>query len=84
MYDFQAAAEIIKESRFEFDDISEYAIASVIERYVDEIVDEINADPEGYFANNYRFWNDLDKEAIKAEKDLIQEYLEIEQENEVA
>lgn len=84
MYDFQDAAQIIKESRFQFDDISEYAIASVIERYVDEIVDEINADPEGYFTNNYRFWNDLDKEAIKAEKDLIQEYLEIEQENEVA
>lgn len=59
-------------------------IAIVIERYIDDIVDEINADPEGYFANNYRFWNDLDKEALKAEKDLIQEHLEIEEEKEIA
>ena len=85
MYDFQEAAEIIKESRFEFDDISETAIATVIERYVDEIVDEINTDPEGYFRNNYRFWNDLSKEALKAENDLIKESREIEEEkNEVA
>ncbi len=68
MNNYQQAAQIIKESRLAEDVISPQAIALVIERYVDELIEEINNDPEGFFRDNYRFWRELDKAVLEAER----------------
>ncbi len=68
MNNYLQAAKIIKESRFSEDIITVDAIALVIERYLDELIEEINNDPEYFFKDNYRFWNQLDKAALEAEQ----------------
>lgn len=59
--EYSNAIEEIKANRYEFDDISDEEIEQAIENYIEELKDQINADPMGFFANNYRFWNSLDK-----------------------
>ena len=61
MNNYQQAAQIIKDSRFAEDAINTKDIAWVIERYVDELIEDINNDPEDFFKDNYRFWRELDK-----------------------
>lgn len=68
MNNYQRAAEIIKESRFAEEIITIDEIAFLIERYVDELIEEINNDPEDFFQDNYRFWKQLDKAAIETER----------------
>lgn len=72
MNDYQQAAQIIKDSRFAYDKISVEAIAEVIERHLEELIEEALADPEEFFKHNYRFWNDLDKAALEAEQQQSQ------------
>ena len=71
MKDYQRAAQIIKDSRFSEDAISEEAIALIIARYVDEVIEDINNDPEDFFKDNYRFWRQLDNAAIEVERKSI-------------
>ena len=71
MKDYQRAAQIIKDSRFPEDAISEDVIALIIARYVDDLVEEIENDPEDFFKDNYRFWRQLDKAIIEAERKSI-------------
>ena len=71
MNNYQRAAQIIKDSRFSEDVISEEAIALIIARYVDEVIEDINNDPEDFFKDNYRFWRQLDNAAIEAERQSI-------------
>ncbi len=66
MNNYQQAAEIIKESRFAEDNLTVDEIALFVEKYVDELIEDINNDPEDFFKDNYRFWRRLDKAAIKA------------------
>lgn len=68
MNNYQRAAQIIKNSRFSEEAISEEVIALIIARYVDELIEEIDNDPEDFFKDNYRFWRQLDKVAIEAEE----------------
>jgi hypothetical protein len=68
MNNYQQAAEIIKESRFAEDIITVDEIALLIERYVDELIEEINNDPEYFFKENYRFWKQLNKVVIETER----------------
>jgi hypothetical protein len=68
MFDYTQAAEIIKESRFPYDGIGVDAIANVIQKYLEELIEEALNDPEEFFKNNYRFWHDLDKAALAIEK----------------
>ena len=68
MNNYQQAAEIIKESRFYQDSITADEIAELIEKYLDELIADINNDPEDFFKDNYRFWRELDKAAVKAEE----------------
>ena len=71
MNNYQRAAQIIKDSRFSEDAISEEAIALIIARYVDELIEELNNDPEDFFKDNYRFWRQLDNAAIEVERQSI-------------
>ena len=71
MNNYQRAAQIIKDSRFSEDVISEEAIALIIARYVDEVIEDINNDPEDFFKDNYRFWRQLDNAAIEVERKSI-------------
>ena len=71
MNNYQKAAQIIKDSRFSEDAISEEAIALIIARYVDELIEDINNDPEDFFKDNYRFWRQLDNAAIEVERQSI-------------
>ena len=66
MNNYQQAAEIIKDSRFAEDNLSVDEIALFVEKYVDELIEDINNDPEDFFKDHYRFWRQLDKAAIKA------------------
>ena len=68
MIQIQQAAKIIKESRFDNDIISVDEIAKVIQNYLDDLIAEINNDPECFFRDNYRFWRELDKAALAAEE----------------
>jgi hypothetical protein len=68
MNNYKRAAEIIKESRFAEDIITVDEIALLIERYVDELIEEINNDPEYFFKENYRFWKQLNKVVIETER----------------
>ncbi len=68
MNNYQQAAEIIKNSKFSEDVINTEAIALVISRYVEEMIEEINEYPEEFFKDNYKFWRELDKAALKAER----------------
>ncbi len=65
---FEQAASIIKDARYSDDLISPDAIARIIERYFNDLKNEINNDPEDFFKDNYRFWNQLDKAALEAEQ----------------
>lgn len=71
MNNYQRAAQIIKDSRFSEDAIAEDVIALIIARYVDDLIEEINNNPEDFFKDNYRFWRQLDKVAIEAERQSI-------------
>ena len=71
MNNYQRAAQIIKDSRFSEDAILEEAIALIIARYVDEVIEDINNDPEDFFKDNYRFWRQLDNAAIEVERKSI-------------
>lgn len=71
MNNYQQAAEIIKESRFAKDIITVKDIALLIERYVDELIEEINNDPEYFFKDNYHFWRKLEKIALKVERQQV-------------
>ena len=71
MNNYQRAAQIIKDSKFLEDAISEDVIALIIARYVDELIEEINNNPEDFFKDNYHFWRQLDKVAIEAERQSI-------------
>jgi hypothetical protein len=68
MFDYTQAAEIIKESRFPYDTISVNTIANVVQKYLEELIEEALNDPEEFFKTNYRFWNDLDKAALAEEE----------------
>jgi hypothetical protein len=68
MNNYKRAAEIIKESRFAEDIITVDEIALLIERYVDELIEEINNDPEYFFKDNYHFWKQLNKAVIETER----------------
>jgi hypothetical protein len=70
MNNYQQAAKIIKEARFAEDPITLDAIALVIERYVDNLIEEINNDPEYFFRDNHRFWRELDKAVLEAEQQV--------------
>jgi lysyl-tRNA synthetase class II len=62
MFDTTQAAEILKESRFPYDnEITTESIAKVIQNYLDNLVEEALTNPEEFFKNNHRFWRDLDK-----------------------
>jgi hypothetical protein len=62
MFDTQKAAEVIKESRFSYDnEITTESIAKVIQNHLENLVDEALTNPEEFFKNNYKFWRDLDK-----------------------
>jgi predicted membrane chloride channel (bestrophin family) len=62
MFDTQKAAEVIKESRFSYDnEITIDSIANVIQRHLENLVDEALSDPEEFFKNNYKFWRDINK-----------------------
>lgn len=74
MNNYLQAAEIIKESRFSEDNITVDEIALLIERYVDELIKEINNDPEDFFRDNYRFWRDLDKAILVAEEKKLHKH----------
>ena len=65
-FNTQAAAELLHETRC--DDISVEAIAKVIERHLEGIIEDALDDPEYFFRDRYRFWNDLDKAALDEEK----------------
>ncbi len=69
---FEQAASIIKDARYSNDLISIDAISLFIERYFDDLKDEINNDPEDFFKDNYRFWKQLDEAALKAEEESQQ------------
>lgn len=71
MNNYQRAAQIIKDSKFLEDAISEDVIALIIARYVDELIEEINNNPEDFFKDNYRFWRQLDDAAIEVERQSI-------------
>lgn len=43
-------------------------IAKVIERHLEGIIEDALDDPEYFFRDRYRFWNDLDKAALDEEK----------------
>jgi hypothetical protein len=68
---YKQAAEIIKESRFSEDIITVKDIALLIERYVDELIEEINNDPEYFFKDNYHFWRKLEKIALEVERQQV-------------
>jgi hypothetical protein len=40
----------------------------VIERHLEGIIEDALDDPEYFFRDCYRFWNDLDKAALDEEK----------------
>jgi hypothetical protein len=62
MFDTQQSAQILKESRFPYDnDISVESIAKVIQNHLENLVEEALNDPEEFFKNNYGFWRDLNK-----------------------
>ena len=61
MNNYQQAAEIIKESPFAEDNLTVDDIALLIEKYLDELIEDINNDPENFFKDNYRFWRQLDE-----------------------
>lgn len=62
MFDTTQAAEILKESRFSYDEeITTESIAKAIQNHLESLVDEALTNPEEFFKNNYRFWRDLDK-----------------------
>ncbi len=65
---FEQAASMIKDARYSNDLISIDVIESFIERYFDDLKDEINNDPEDFFKDNYRFWKQLDEAALEAEQ----------------
>ena len=67
-FQFLQAAEIIKNSQYPDDVISTEAIAWVITKYVESIIEEINDYPEEFFCENHRFWRNLDKAALAAER----------------
>ena len=71
MNNYQQAAKIIKESRFAEDSITADEIAGLIEKYLDELIADINNDPEEFFKNDYRFWRRLDKKTIEAERQEV-------------
>ena len=71
MNKYLQAAKIIKKSRFSEDIITIDAIALIIERYLDDLIEEINNDPEYFFKDNHRFWNQLDKAALEAEQKQV-------------
>lgn len=71
MNNYQRAAQIIKDSKFLEDAISEDVIALIIARYVDELIEEINNNPEDFFKDNYRFWRQLDDAAMEVERQSI-------------
>lgn len=68
MKDFLSAAEIIKNSKYFDDEITVEAIAQIIDRHVESLIEEINEYPEEFFRENHRFWRDLDKAALAAEQ----------------
>ena len=49
MNNYQQAAKIIKESRFAEDNLTVDEIALFVEKYVDELIEDINNDPEDFF-----------------------------------
>lgn len=59
--DFEQAAQEIKNTRYKYDDIEIDDIVKALEEYVEAIVDDINADPNGMLSNSYYFWGSLDK-----------------------
>lgn len=65
---FLQAAEIIKNSKYPDDVISTKAIALVIAQYIESLIEDINEYPEEFFRENHRFWRDLDKAALAAER----------------
>lgn len=60
-FNTQAAAELLHQTRC--GDISVEAIAKVIERHLEEIIKDALNDPEYFFRDQSRFWNDLNKAA---------------------
>ena len=68
MKEFLSAAEIIKNSKYSDDEITAEAIAQIIDRHVESLIEEINEYPEEFFRENHRFWRALDKAALAAEK----------------
>ena len=72
MFNTNEAAELLKEFRHSYQDVSTAAIAKVISDHLEDLVKEALSDPEEFFRHDYGFWRDLDKAAASetAEEEL--------------
>ena len=68
MYELNRAVEIIRDSYFTHESITDEQIEKEIVNYLDELVEEINNDPLYFFKDNYQFWKRLDKVCVKNEE----------------
>jgi hypothetical protein len=73
MYELNRAVEIIKDSYFTHESITDEQIKKEIVDYLDELVEEINNDPIYFFKDNYQFWKRLDKVCAKNEEQQQQQ-----------
>lgn len=55
------AAKRLASERYDYQDIPEEAIASVIGSHLESIIAEAIEDPEVFFRNQYQFWKELDR-----------------------
>ena len=65
--DFQQAAEEIKATKYQFDNITVETIEEALKEYVERLVDDINADPNGCLSNEFSFWGELNKKCAEQE-----------------
>ena len=60
--DFTAAAEEIKATKYPYDnEMTVEKIEAAIRNYYEDLADEINSDPNGYFQSKYYFWRTIEK-----------------------
>ena len=70
MYDLVEASQIIKDSYFTHDSVTNEEITKELTNYLDDLVGEINNDPLYFFRDNHQFWRKLDKLALAKEQQL--------------
>lgn len=66
----QTAANQIKDNRLDCQDVSTEAIAQVLERHLQAILEDALNDPEYFFRDQPRFWRDLQKAAKPTQQSI--------------